>query len=262
MGEHTPWHDLPAATRDAVAARTGRIRHVTPVADGLTCAMAAILDTEHGDMFVKGVPVADAQGVAAQQREREANPAARPASPRLLWRADAGGWDLLAFDAVPGRHANLASPSDRALVAEALLAVQDVRAPGGLPRFADRFAGHLGAGDLALLDGDALLHTDTNPHNLLVGDGRAWVVDWAMASRGPAWVDVAHTAVRLMEADCTPAEALEWAARFPSWRSADPAGLAAFVRVVCREWEAVVGSVAAGSSNSRYLALLGMPARA
>ncbi|MFD7015814.1 phosphotransferase [Streptomyces sp. NPDC059928] len=110
--------------------------------------------------------------------------------------------------------------------------------------------------EVPLLAGGTVLHTDTNPHNLLVGDGRAWMVDWAMWAQGPAWVDVACTAVRLMEADTPAAEALEWAAQFRSWRSADPAAVAAFVSASCRQWEAMVGPVDCRPSNRRFEALL------
>jgi hypothetical protein len=37
---------------------------------------------------------------------------------------------------------------------------------------------------LELLDGDALLHTDFNPLNILVGPDRVWIIDWAWPTRG------------------------------------------------------------------------------
>lgn len=40
-------------------------------------------------------------------------------------------------------------------------------------------------------DGEHLLHTDWNPHNVLVIDGMARLVDWAWASRGASWIDPA-----------------------------------------------------------------------
>jgi hypothetical protein len=45
--------------------------------------------------------------------------------------------------------------------------------------------------DLALLAGDHLLHTDLNPDNILISDGRAWLVDWAWTTLGAAWIDPA-----------------------------------------------------------------------
>ncbi|MFN8169870.1 MAG: phosphotransferase [Candidatus Nanopelagicales bacterium] len=41
------------------------------------------------------------------------------------------------------------------------------------------------------LRGDDWTHADIRGDNLLVGDGRAWVVDWNWLCRGPAWVDLA-----------------------------------------------------------------------
>lgn len=43
--------------------------------------------------------------------------------------------------------------------------------------------------------GDAFLHLDLHPQNVLVGDGGPWVIDWANAARGPAALDVALTFV-------------------------------------------------------------------
>ncbi|MFH8410671.1 phosphotransferase [Streptomyces sp. NPDC018019] len=103
--------------------------------------------------------------------------------------------------------------------------------------------------------GGVLLHTDTNLHNLLVGGGRAWLVDWAMPAAGPAWVDVAYTTVRLMEADCPPVEALAWAEQFPSWTGADPRAVEAFVAGMCQLWERQAGARNAQPGNARFTVL-------
>ncbi|WP_206502152.1 phosphotransferase [Streptomyces chrestomyceticus] len=254
----TAWGELPPEARAVVEERVGGVRGATPVPDGLTCRMAAVLTTGAGLLFVKGAPVGDAKARAGQAMEAAVNRAVGEAGPRLLWQVVAGGWDLLGFEYVDGRHADLSAGSaDLPLVAGALRAAQDVRVPESVqvPSLASRFADILAPGELALLRGDVLLHTDTNPHNLLVGDRRAWVVDWAMPAAGPAWVDVAYTAVRLMEADCMPREALEWAERFPSWVAADPRAVQALVTGTCRRWERRVGPRDARQSNARYAAL-------
>ncbi|KAA6223666.1 aminoglycoside phosphotransferase [Streptomyces albofaciens JCM 4342] len=256
----TGWWELPAGVWAAVEERTGPVAGARDVADGLTCSTAAVLTTASGPVFMKGVPAGDARGRAAQAMEAAVNAAVLGVGPRLLWRVVAGGWDLLGFEYVEGRHADLSTGSaDLALVAGVLRAAQAVRAPEGVPSFADRFAEVLPPGQLELLRGDSLLHTDTNPHNLLVGDGRAWLVDWAMPAAGPAWVDVAYTTVRLMEADCPPGEALEWAAQFPAWAAADPRAVGAFVAGACRLWERQVGARDARPSNGRFT-VLGMAA--
>lgn len=43
--------------------------------------------------------------------------------------------------------------------------------------------------------GDALLHLDLHPQNVLISDDGPWVIDWANAARGPAAIDVALTFV-------------------------------------------------------------------
>ncbi|WP_438489536.1 phosphotransferase [Streptomyces sp. S186] len=257
MTPRIDWADLPAAARNAVEECSGTVLVVEPIADGLTCAMAARLVTGAGAFFVKGVPVEDGRGCAAQRWELAVNSQVRSASPALRWQVVADGWDLLVFDHVEGEHADLSRPSDRELVAGVLRSVQGVTAPAGVPSFADRFADVLDADQLSLLSGGSLLHTDTNPHNLLVGEERCWIVDWAMPAAGPAWVDVAYTTVRLMEADVSAGEALDWSGQFSSWREADPAAVEAFVTGVCRQWEARVGVAGARPSNVRFAALLG-----
>ncbi|WP_433887876.1 phosphotransferase family protein [Streptomyces sp. CA-111067] len=252
------WAELPAAVRVAVGAQVGPVLDAAPVADGLTCAMAEVLTTSDGRVFVKGVPVSQERGVAAQSWEVAVNPLVAGIAPLLLTRIEVAGWDVLVFEHIEGRHADLSPPSpDVPLVADALRQTQQLTAGGLAPRLADRFAGFLDAGEQSLLAGDALLHTDTNPHNFLIGGGRAHVVDWAMVASGPAWVDVAYLMVRLMEADWTAAQALEWAGQFPSWRGVDPVAVRAFVRGACRQWESIVGTVEARPGNGRYAALLG-----
>ncbi|WP_425581795.1 phosphotransferase family protein [Streptosporangium vulgare] len=58
--------------------------------------------------------------------------------------------------------------------------------------------------DLDELDGPTLLHADLHAGNLLVDGGRCQVVDWSMACRGAAWVDVALLVPRLVDAGHTP----------------------------------------------------------
>ncbi|MEU2515032.1 phosphotransferase family protein [Streptomyces syringium] len=258
MTPRTHWNELPHSLRAAVEARTGPVIAVGTVPHGLNCATATTLTTAGGSTFVKGASAHDAEACAAQRWEMTVNPYVLDVGPRLRWRIAADGWELLGFEHIAGRHADLSPGSaDLPLVAEVLRTAQNLRAPRHttLPRFADRWTRFLGPGELRLLDGEALLHTDTNPHNLMVSDHRAYLVDWATPALGPAWVDIAYTAVRLLEADCTVDDVRTWAAGFPCWASADPRAVAAFVAANCRQWETVVGPTAARSSNARFAAL-------
>jgi hypothetical protein len=231
----TEWDALPSAVRVAVSAHIGAVTGWVPVTEGLTCQTAAVLATADGRVFIKGVPVSDPDAVVGQDWEVAANPLVAGVAPLLLARVSVAGWDILVFEYVDGRHADLTHGSaDTALVARALERMQEVTAGGLAPRFADRFAHVLSDDEQLLLTGDTLLHTDTNPHNLLIGTNGAHVVDWAMVAAGPAWVDVALTAVRLMEAGWPPEAALTWADHFPSWRTADPVAVAALVTALSR----------------------------
>ncbi|MGW8330563.1 phosphotransferase [Streptomyces sp. NPDC055897] len=254
------WMDLPAGVRDAVLAEAGPVREVVPVEGGLTCWLAAGLTTAEGRRwFVKGCPESDEPAWMSMYQERLVYPMLGGVSPDFGWIVrHAAGWEVMAYDWVDGRHADLGPGSvDLPLVADVLLAAQEITVPHFLHNpLAARLTPFLESSEVPLLDGGALLHTDTNPHNLLVGENRAWMVDWAMWAQGPAWVDVAYTAVRLMEADTPADEALGWAAQFPSWQRADPAAVAAFVAGSCRQWEAQVGPVDAKPNNGRFGALL------
>ncbi|WKK26432.1 phosphotransferase [Streptomyces olivoreticuli] len=251
------WATLPEALRAAIEQRSGAVRAVQDIPHGITCRFAAALRTRSGAVFVKGVPVGDERGRAAQAREVAVSGAVPGAvGPRFLWQVIKGGWDVVGFAWVDGRHADLAPGSgDLPLVADVLRKAQALRAPANLSPLADRWS-DLGDEDRALLAGETLLHTDTNPHNLLVGAERAWLIDWAMPASGPAWVDVAYTAVRLMESGHAPGDALAWAGPFPCWRTADPRAVAVFVEATCRQWSARVGVRGARPSNERFAALL------
>ncbi|MFI1182273.1 phosphotransferase family protein [Streptomyces sp. NPDC020799] len=251
------WATLPAAVRAAIEQRSGPVRAVQDIPQGITCRFAATLRARSGSVFVKGVPLGDEQGRAAQAREVAMSGAVPDTvGTRFLWQVVAGGWDVVGFAWVDGRHADLSPGSgDLPLVADVLREAQTLRAPAGLPPLADRWP-DLGRAARASLSGETLLHTDTNPHNLLVGPERAWLIDWAMPASGPAWVDVAYTAVRLMESGHLPGDALAWARTFPCWRAADPRAVAVFVGATCRQWSARVGVRGARASNDRFAALL------
>jgi hypothetical protein len=249
----TLWADLPAAVRAAVTAHTGPVTAARDVPYGYNCQTAAVLTTSVLKVFVKGNSAhSDDHG-----REVAVAPHTAGVGPQVRWRTEADGWDLIAFDAVPGRHADLGPGSpDLLAVAEVLARSSMLAAPGRLSAWADQWADVTTPDERALLSGSQLVHGDINPHNLLV-NSRAWLVDWAMPSRGPGWADTAEAAVRLMEDGHTARDACDWAGTVPAWDAADPDAVAVWCEVRCRALAAAVGEHGARHSNARHRALTG-----
>nr|WP_241265679.1 phosphotransferase [Streptomyces boncukensis] len=252
--------------RDAVEARTGPVSAARNVPEGLNCSLALTAHSrDSGPLFLKGVRTTDAAAVASLRCEQRINPAVRGVGPAIRHSFEAGGWFCLAFAHVEGRHADLSPDTgDQTAVALVLGRMQGLRAPRfPVPQLADRLAPWLLPGEADALRGTALLHTDTNPHNILVRDrdGAACVVDWAMPARGPSWIDPASTAVRLMECGHSPAAARAWLSGFSSWLHAAPRAVESFVNATCRQWSATVGMRAAQPSNDRFRQLLDFPHR-
>ncbi|MET8181480.1 phosphotransferase [Streptomyces sp. NPDC005336] len=261
MIERVTWDDLPAELRAAVETRTGEVISTEGIAEGLNCSAALIVNTAYdGHLFFKGVHHTDEPGMAALRCEERINPTVGGISPTIRYRFDAGGWSALAFVYVAGRHADLGPDSeDLGAIAFTIERMHDLRLPTfRLPQFADRFRKFLEPGEAEALKGSHLLHTDTNPHNLMIADHDrvAYVVDWAMPAIGPAWVDPAYTAVRLMECGQSPEDALAWLGGFASWRQANDPAVRVFVNATCRHWAATVGLASAEPSNARFRHLL------
>ncbi|MCX4433444.1 aminoglycoside phosphotransferase [Streptomyces mirabilis] len=232
--------ELPAAARQAVILQTGRITAAHTAGGGINSAIATLLDTETGPVFVKGIP-ADNPQVASQRREIAISPHLPASCPRLLWNVEAGGWVLLGYEAVDGRHADYTATDDLNLVLLALAELQEVTAPGDvdLKTAEERWGNYAEEGQAELFAGDALLHTDFAPDNVLIHRGRARLVDWAWPTRGAAWIDPFMLALRIMEAGATAAQALSWVQRVPSWRESDPRALGAFAAAVTRLWREI-----------------------
>jgi len=218
---HTDWEQLEEPVRLAIEARTGRVRAARTVSAGLNSQLATVLDTDAGTVFVKGLRV-DHPGVVRQGREAMINPFVRTVAPRLLWHDRAAGWDVLAFEYVDGvRHADYRPGSpDLPRVIDAMhrlaaigcpdLPVKQARQRWGA--YVDREA------DLELLDGNALLHTDFNPLNILLGLDRVWMIDWAWPTRGAAFIDAGCFLIRAMAAGHNASQAESLACMCPGWQ--------------------------------------------
>lgn len=266
------WRTLPDPVRRAIAERLpAPVAAVADQGGGFTPGIAAQLRLADGSaVFVKGVPTA--HPLAGTYRH-EGRVAARLRSgapaPRLRWTATVDGWIVLTFDMVAGRHPDLEPGSaDVGPVVDTVTAMSDALTPCPIPDLEpsttargdwlhgwDRLI-HQTPPDLAGWDhlrmkelgeaerlwrrhasGPALVHGDIRPDNLLVTPaGTVAVVDWARASRGAAWQDVADLVPHLIMAGHTPAAAESRLAAVPAWRSADAEVLTSYAVAYTGYW--------------------------
>ncbi|WP_327591511.1 aminoglycoside phosphotransferase [Streptomyces chartreusis] len=230
--------EIPADVLALIEDRTGPVLKTEHMSTGLNSEIAARVHTADTTLFVKGLRQ-DHRRVWTQQREADVNPHVRGIAPALMWRIQAGGWDLLGVEDIPGRHADYAPGStDLPIVADVIGRVADIKAPDIIVRtMPDRMKAHTDAPEL--FAGDTLCHTDWVPTNVLITNRRAVVVDWAWASRGAAWIDPALWVVWLINSGHTPTQAEQWAARIPAWNSAPRAAIDAFARATVSVWEEI-----------------------
>lgn len=236
------WHDLPEKVHAAVEARTGPVIAAAPAAGGRNSAIAATVHGAQAMVFVKALPL-DHPRAWTQDQEAALAQHTMDAAPRLLWRIQAAGWDLLGFQHLNGRHADYTPGSpDIARVAQTLALLAATPPPSGIGmKTAQRWRDYVDRPDhLARLQGDALLHTDLNPTNVLIDEtGRAFLVDWAWPTRAAAWIDPACWVVWLIAAGHTPQEAERRASAVPAWAQAREDALDVFARVQSRLWDEI-----------------------
>lgn len=248
--ERFSWSRLPEPARCAFEAEFGRVRAVTTTPPGLSVGIASRVEAEHATVFVKALPL---RSPALPDLEREhavarVLPTAVPA-PRLRW-SSRGSWLALAFDHIDGRHVDLSR--DATAVMAALSAMCEVLRPAplaGLRPIGEKFGAMLDAAragahhpaersaeaaafravlegaDLEGFAGDSLLHADPAVSNLLTDGTGVYLVDWALTSRGAAWVDAALLIPGLIRAGHSPARAEAWARTHPDWDAAPAAAL-------------------------------------
>ncbi|MEW2393161.1 aminoglycoside phosphotransferase [Streptomyces venezuelae] len=236
--------ELPEAARTAVTAHTGPIIETHAVESGLQSAIAARLKAENGSYFVKGLPSGHPR-VWTQAREADVGALVEPIAPRVLFRVQEGGWDLIGFEVLDGPHADYRPVSaDLPLVAGALTWLSQQAVPEGVEvkDAADRMRDLVPSDQLHHFYGDTLAHTDPNPSNVLVVDGRARLVDWAWVTRGPAWLDAAYWSLWLVVDGHSVDSARTWASRIPAYEHAPRAALTVFARAQCDLWESIAAA--------------------
>ncbi|MHB1509136.1 MAG: aminoglycoside phosphotransferase [Acidimicrobiales bacterium] len=225
-----------------IETRTGPVRSAVTVSEGRNSALAAVLQTKSGRIFVKGLEFDD-PGIVTQERETAVAPYVQCVSPRLLWHVRAHGWDVIGFQYTEGRHANYAPGSADLVAVSAVMRRLGRLACPDLPqlkraelRWQDYFDDRR---DATGLTGSALLHTDWNPLNVLIADDRAMLVDWAWPTLGAAWVDPACWVQRLIVAGHGAESAEDLAQQVPAWHTASPAQLDAFAAANARLWDEI-----------------------
>jgi hypothetical protein len=228
---------LAPAVRGAIEQRTGAVRSARSAEAGTNCAVAAVLETDSGAVFLKGV-TKDHPGVATQQKEAELAPFVAGVSPRLLWHAEVEGWDLLGFEAIEEvRHADYTPGSaDVPKMLAMLDRLAGIDCPPVAMFTAERRWGQMldDPADAKVFAGENLLHTDWHQFNVLISGERAWLVDWAWAARGAAFIDPALVVPRLVAAGHTPMEAEGWVQKSAAWQEADQEAVTLFSVAVAR----------------------------
>ncbi|GAA0434281.1 protein kinase [Streptomyces luteireticuli] len=230
--------------RELIRPYTGEVTKVHIPKQGFTTEFAAVIDSEKGPFFVKAMFNRPGGRKDSILRERAINPYVQPLSPRLLWSVggDDAGWIILGFEVIDGRGLDFEPGSPDLPLAVDLL---NRAANLGLPDVArdwteDRWDAYVSSEDeLALLRGDALLHTDINPSNMVTGPAGSWLIDWSWPTRGAAFIDPACLVVQLISAGHTPESAGGWAARCTAWANADPKAIDVFAAADLRMYRAV-----------------------
>jgi hypothetical protein len=235
------YDDLPARARTVVEDRIGEVTSTSSAPAGLNSAVAARLHTATSEAFIKALP-ADHPWVWTQQREAEIAPHLENVAPRLIERVVIDGWDILIFEALRGRHADYRSSTDLHLVAELLRRLSALPIPPEAMKSAEeRLRDYVTSeDDLKYFAGGALLHTDWNHANVIIGE-QAHLVDWGWATRGAPWLDTAYWVIWLIAAGHTPTQAETWAATTTAWQQAPHQGINAFAAANLRLWERIAG---------------------
>lgn len=241
----TNWDQLDASARALIEAHTGRVHTAHTAAAGKNSQIAVLLATDSGAVFVKGIRT-DERQVVTQHREAAINPHVRAVSPRLLWHVEDAGWNLLGFEHLAGRHADYRPGSpDLGPVIDTMAKLATSTAPTS-PHIKDathRWRHHVPTpADLALLEGDTLLHTDWAPDNVIIDGARAHLIDWAWPTRGASFIDPACLVVRLIFAGHSPTAAESAVADLTAWQETDDRAPTVFAAALSHMWAEIAGA--------------------
>lgn len=237
------YRQLPHSVRAAIEEITGPVVDDESASAGLNSAVAARIQTPTGARFVKAMP-ADHRWVWTQRREADIAPHIGGVAPQLLARIETGGWDVLVFNALSGRHADYAPNSpDLPAVAALLEDIAAIPCPDiDLRDAGQRLRDYVSdSDDLRHFAGNTLAHTDLNNANVLI-DGEARIVDWGWATRGAPWLDAAYWTLWLIASGHDPKTAEWWAAQVSTWQTAPQEGVTAFATASATLWGQIGGA--------------------
>jgi aminoglycoside phosphotransferase (APT) family kinase protein len=261
------WDALPAWLRRSIERRLGAgVERADTQPRGFSPALASRLRLDHGGRFFVKAIAPDAESGAPGGQDlyrREARIAARlpdgAPAPRLVASWEEGGWVVLVFEDVDGRHPAL--PWDLAELAAVLDAmsmltdrltpspvdVPPAGVPGGRngwvqlaedPSRLDRLAGldpwvrsnldrlaTTSSASPETFSGSTLLHMDIRADNILLTRSGVVFVDWPHARIGGPWVDLVFFLPSVAMQGGPDPDSLFWP--HPSARRVDPAAVIA-----------------------------------
>ncbi|MFE6178804.1 aminoglycoside phosphotransferase [Streptomyces sp. NPDC056464] len=233
-------NQLPDTVLSLIEKATGPVDDVRTLKAGRNSAVAARVYASDHALFVKGLPL-DHPWVWTQKREADISPYVQDIAPKLYWHAEEDGWSLLGFEYVEGKHADFTPGSpDLTAVMASMTRLSQVPTPSTeLKTMPHRLRSYVDdPAELAWFSGNSLLHTEWNPHNVLMTNREAMLVDWG-ASLGAAWIDPALWLLWLIAHDHSPAQAEAQAAVHPAWEHAPSAGLDALAHAQRRLWDSI-----------------------
>ena len=237
------WYDLPRTTRHAVEQHTGPVRSARTVSAGQNSAVAALLTTQAGTVFVKGLH-RDYPRRWNQDMEAMINPHITHLAPRLLWRVQ-DEWDLLGFEAIRGHHASYQPGSpDLPKVVEAAAELGSIACPD-LPvkRAEHRWRDYVtDPSQLRMLAGQPApahrLQPAQRPHQGRPGGPHRL----GMAHPRAGWIDPACLILRLIAHGHTIQSAETVVCDLPAWQTAPAEGIAIFAQACGRMWHEIASA--------------------
>ncbi|WP_158889074.1 phosphotransferase [Amycolatopsis anabasis] len=239
------WFALPQPIQQVFMDRFGAPTAFEPTGDGRS-PLLGTLHLPHGKrLFVKGLPEVHDQ-VDRLDLERRINPFVRRVTPGYRSRIVRAGWNILLFDYISdARYPLFTQAKDMRRILRSVRKIPTLKCKRSiLPTATDRWRDFVRyPSDPDLLDGDVLLHTDFYWKNFLLREGLVYVLDWATACRGAAFIEAAMLLNRCIEYGLTIESAEAAVAKLPAWEAATDAAVDAFTWANLNRWHALLADL-------------------